>query len=114
MAAYVIVDSNVHDPQRMQAYAEKVRGTLASYGGKPLVSAPDPEVLEGDWQPQRVVILEFPDVEAAKAWYNSPEYQEILPIRLEAANDQLLLVPGLSPVAVRPLLDRGIVAGRRD
>jgi len=95
MAAYIIVDSNVHDPQRMQDYGAKVRDTLSAYGGKPLVSAPDPEVIEGDWSPKRVVVLEFPDIDAARAWYNSPEYQEILPIRLEAADDKLLLVPGL-------------------
>ena len=95
MAAYFIIDSNVHNPDRMKEYADKVRDTLAAHGGKPIVSAPDPEVIEGDWTPQRVVVLEFPDVEAARVWYNSPEYQEILPIRFEAANDKLLLVPGL-------------------
>ncbi len=95
MAAYIIVDSNVHDPERMKAYGDKVRDTLVAHGGKPLASAPGPEVIEGDWSPQRVVILEFPDADAARAWYNSPEYQEILPIRLEAADDKLLLVPGL-------------------
>lgn len=95
MAAYIIVDSNVHDPARMKDYGDKVRDTLTAFGGKPIVSAPDPEVIEGDWTPQRVVVLEFPDVEAARAWYASPEYQEILPIRFEAANDRLLLVPGL-------------------
>ena len=95
MAAYIIVDSNVHNPDRMKDYADKVRDTITAYGGRPIVSAPDPEVIEGDWTPLRIVVLEFPDVETAKAWYNSPEYQEILPIRFEAANDKLLLVPGL-------------------
>lgn len=95
MAAYVIVDSNVHDPEGIKGYAAKVRDTLARHGGKVIASAPDPEVLEGDWSPQRIVMAEFPDVDSARAWYNSPEYQEILPIRLAAANDAMLIVPGL-------------------
>jgi len=95
MAAYIIVDSNVHNPDRMKDYADKVRATIQAYGGKPIVSAPNPEVIEGDWSPQRIVVLEFPDAAAARAWYDSPEYQEILPIRLEAANDKLLLIEGL-------------------
>jgi uncharacterized protein (DUF1330 family) len=94
MAAYIIVDSNVHNPDRMKDYADKVRGTLAAYGGKPIVSAPDPEVIEGAWAPQRVVGWSSP-TSRPRAWYDSPEYQEILPIRFEAANDKLLLVPGL-------------------
>ena len=95
MAAYIIVDSNVHNPDRMKEYATQVPATLAPFGGKAIVSAPDPEIIEGDWSPQRLVVLEFPDADAARAWYNSPEYQEILPIRFEAANDKLLLVEGL-------------------
>ena len=95
MAAYIIVDSNVHNPDRMKDYADKVRGTMAAFGGKPIVSAPNPEVIEGEWSPQRIVVLEFPDAATARAWYDSPEYQEILQIRFEAANDRLLLVEGL-------------------
>ena len=95
MAAYVIVDSNVHDPEGIKGYAAKVLDTLAPYGGKLIASAPDPEVIEGDWTPQRIVIGEFPDVDSARAWYNSPEYQQIVPIRLAAANDAMLIVPGL-------------------
>ena len=95
MAAYIIVDSNVHNPDRMKDYADKVRGTMAAFGGKPIVSAPNPEVIEGEWSPQRIVVLEFPDAATARALYDSPEYQEILQIRFEAANDRLLLVEGL-------------------
>jgi uncharacterized protein (DUF1330 family) len=95
MAAYVIVDSNVHDPERIKAYGAKVGATIKAHGAKPLVNGGAIEVLEGDWNPTRLVMLEFADADAARAWYNSPEYQEILPIRLEAANDKLLLVEGL-------------------
>ncbi|NKB49121.1 MAG: DUF1330 domain-containing protein [Alphaproteobacteria bacterium] len=95
MVAYVIIDSDVHDPERMKAYGAKVRDTLQAHGGKPVIASSPIEVLEGDWNPARIVMLEFADADAARAWYNSPEYQEILPIRLEAANDKLLIVEGV-------------------
>ena len=95
MAAYVLVESNVTDPERMKAYGAKVGGTVKAHGGKPIIAGGAIDVLEGDWSPSRIVMLEFPDAETARAWYNSPEYQEILPIRLEAANDKLLIVEGV-------------------
>jgi uncharacterized protein (DUF1330 family) len=95
MAAYVIVDSSVHNPDHMKAYGAKVGETLKAHGGRPIVAGNAIDVLEGDWNPSRLIILEFADADAARAWYNSPEYQEILPIRLEAANDKLLIVEGV-------------------
>ena len=95
MAAYVIVDSKVSDPERIKEYGAKVRATIAAHGGKPIVAGGAIDVLEGDWTPSRLVILEFADADAARAWYNSPEYQEILPIRLEAADDNFLIVEGV-------------------
>lgn len=94
MPAYIVVDANVHDPEAFKAYAEKVGATLKAHGGKPIANNA-PETLEGDWAPQRVVILEFADEAAAKGWYNSPEYQEIIPLRQRAANDSLIIMPGL-------------------
>jgi uncharacterized protein (DUF1330 family) len=52
-------------------------------------------VKEGDWSPSRIVMLEFADVEAAQTWYNSPEYQAILPIRLACADDNFLILDGI-------------------
>ena len=95
MAAYVIADSKVHDPEGMKAYGAKVGETLKKYGGKVLVAGPPADVKEGDWHPSRMVVLEFADVEAAQTWYNSPEYQEILPARLAAADDNFLIVAGV-------------------
>ncbi|MFT5182780.1 MAG: hypothetical protein ACI8S3_002673 [Alphaproteobacteria bacterium] len=95
MAAYVIVDSSVHDPDRIKAYGAKVGETLKGHGARPIVAGNAIEVLEGDWNPSRLIVLEFADADAARAWYNSPEYQEILPIRLEAANDKMLIVEGV-------------------
>jgi len=94
MSAYIVVDANVHDPEAFKAYAERVGATLKAHGGKPIANN-SPASLEGDWCPKRMVILEFADEEAAKGWYNSPEYQEIIPLRQVAATDSLVLVPGL-------------------
>ena len=95
MAAYVIVDSKVHDPERIKAYGAKVGDTVKAHGGKPIINGSAIDVMEGDWTPGRLVVLEFADADAARAWYNSPEYQEILPIRLEAADDNFLIVEGV-------------------
>ena len=95
MAAYVLVESNVTDPERIKAYGAKVGATIKAHGGRPVIAGGAIDVLEGDWNPSRLVMLEFADADTARAWYNSPEYQEILPIRLEAADDKLLIVEGV-------------------
>lgn len=94
MPAYLIIDSTVHDTALMKGYVDKVGATLTPFGGKRLISTDQIDVIEGDWAPQRIVVLEFPDADACRRWYVSPEYQEILPIRFEAADDNLLLVEG--------------------
>ncbi|MBT5571912.1 MAG: DUF1330 domain-containing protein [Alphaproteobacteria bacterium] len=95
MAAYVIADSKVHDPETMKNYGSKVGETLKKYGGRPIVAGGAIDVKEGNWTPTRVIVLEFESVEAAQTWYNSPEYQEILPIRLSAADDNFIIVDGV-------------------
>jgi uncharacterized protein (DUF1330 family) len=95
MPAYVIADSKVHDPETIKGYGAKVGETLKKYGGKVLVAGPPADVKEGDWSPSRIVMLEFADVEAAQTWYNSPEYQAILPIRLACADDNFLIFDGI-------------------
>jgi uncharacterized protein (DUF1330 family) len=82
MAGYVIVDVEVHNPEGYKTYTDQVPATVAQYGGRFAVRGGDYETREGHWQPKRIVVLEFPTFEAAKAWYDSPEYQAILPIRL--------------------------------
>jgi uncharacterized protein (DUF1330 family) len=79
----------------MKPYAEKVRATIAAHGGRPIVNGSAITVMEGDWAPTRMVVLQFDSVETATAWYNSPEYQEILPYRLDNTDDRLLIVEGL-------------------
>lgn len=92
MAAYVIADVEVLDREAIKEYQKRVPETLAPFGGRFLVRGGACETLEGDWQPQRVVVIEFPDADSAKAWYNSPAYQEMLPIRWRHSRARFLFI----------------------
>jgi uncharacterized protein (DUF1330 family) len=94
MAAYIIADVEVTDPETYAEYRKVVPPTLEQYGGRFVVRGGAPETLEGDWQPGRVVVLEFDDVAAAKRWYDSPEYSEIKAIRQRASRGTLIVVEG--------------------
>ncbi len=95
MAAYFIVDVDVKNPQAYEGYKQAAAASIAQYGGRYLVRGGKHEVLEGEWKPTRLVVLEFPTVEAAKLWYTSPEYEKVKPIRLQHAGCDLVLVEGL-------------------
>ena len=96
MAAYLIVDQlEVTDPETLKEYGAGVGATIARYGGKPLVRGGDFEVLEGDYQPRRLVVLEFADMATLKAWYDSPEYAEIKALRHSASRGNMVAVEGL-------------------
>ena len=74
--AYLIVDAKSTDPQAMQRYRDLAQVAVANYGGRYLVRGAPYEVLEGsDWRPQRLVVVEFPSMEKAKGFYESPEYR---------------------------------------
>jgi len=95
MAAYLIVEVEVIDPELYGRYKERVPATLAAYGGKFLVRGGAVETLEGDWSPARVVVVEFESVEKAKQWWNSAEYEEPKRMRQEGARTRMILVEGL-------------------
>ena len=95
MAAYFIVDVDVKNPQAYEAYKQVAAASIAQYGGRYLVRGGKHEVLEGTWRPTRLVVLEFPTVEAAKRWYTSVEYRKAKPIRLQHAEGHLVLVEGV-------------------
>ncbi len=95
MAAYIVVDIIVHDPVRYADYKAVVPPIIAQYGGRYLTRGGAVEVMEGDWQPSRLVILEFADSEAAKAFLNSPEYAEARALRQATTKSQLLIVQGV-------------------
>lgn len=95
MAAYFIVDVKVEDPTTYEEYRKRVNATLELYGGKFLARGGAVETIEGDWQPQRLVILEFPDTEQFKRWYYSPEYSEIKQIRFRASTAKAVVIQGV-------------------
>ena len=95
MAAYVIVEVNVTDPPLFGEYAKGVPATIAAYGGRYIVRGGAVEPKEGGWMPKRVVLLEFPSMEQARKWYDSPEYKPLLAMRLKAADAKLIFVQGI-------------------
>jgi uncharacterized protein (DUF1330 family) len=94
MAAYVIVDIDIHDAALFDQYRKMVPATIEKYGGKFLVRGGTFEKLEGNWQPTRLVLLEFPSLEQAKRWYDSEDYREPKAIRLKASKANLIVVEG--------------------
>ena len=95
MAAYVMAQLNVHDADGFQRYREKVTAIIERYGGKYLVRGGDITQLEETGPAARVVIIEFPDRASALAWYQSPDYQAILPLRLNAATGPAAIIDGV-------------------
>ena len=94
MAAYLIADVEVTDPDTYEIYKKDLPATLAEFGGRYVVRGGAVEVLEGEWTPQRLVIIEFPDMARLKAWYESPAYRPLIAIRQRAARARLLAVEG--------------------
>ena len=95
MAAYVIVDLDVKDHAALEGYRRAVPATLEKYGGRFLVRGGASEVLEGDWRPKRVVLLEFPSMDALKRWYHSEEYKPLITLRQEHSTGDLVAVEGV-------------------
>jgi uncharacterized protein (DUF1330 family) len=81
----------------MDAYVATAMSTMMKGGGTVLVADDSPELLEGQWHGNRTVILGFESVEAARAWYRSPEYQAVIPIRQDAADANVVIVAGFEP-----------------
>lgn len=94
MPAYLMADVQVQDQESYQAYGAQVPATLEPYGGRFLVRGGASEVIEGEFQPSRLVVIEFPDMETLTAWYNSDAYQGIVGIRWEAATASVIAVEG--------------------
>lgn len=94
MACYVIAHITVNNPDAYSGYTAETPGTVAQYGGRFVVRGGASTTMEGEMPGQRTVVIEFPDRAAAEGWYNSPEYQKILPIRLANATGALIIVDG--------------------
>jgi uncharacterized protein (DUF1330 family) len=95
MAVYFVVDVTIHDPQSYAKYSSQVGPMVARYGGSFLVRGGATETVEGDWQPRRLVIIEFADTAHFRAWYDSPEYAEVRAIRFNASTARAALAQGV-------------------
>ena len=95
MAAYVIVDIQVTDPVGYEEYKKLAPPIVAAFGGKYLARGGKTETLEGNWLPNRLVILEFESAERAKAWLNSPEYRAARQLRHQTTQTNMVVIEGV-------------------
>lgn len=97
MSAYVVVQISIHDPEMYEAYKALAAASVEAHGGRYLARGGATQTLEGSWSPSRLVILQFPSVQAARAWWSSADYAEARRIRQASADTEMLLVDGLEP-----------------
>jgi len=95
MPAYYIGEHIVTNPTVFNDYLAKAVPMIERFGGRYLTKPGTHEILEGDWKPNRVVIVEFPDIASIKAWYRAPEYQPLIAMRQGAATDVMIAIEGL-------------------
>ncbi len=94
MAGYVVVQVSIHDPEGFAVYAGMVPPTLEKFGGRYLVRGGNWVNVEGEWNPERLVIIEFDSVEQAKNWWASDEYAPAKQLREQTTTSKLLIVEG--------------------
>lgn len=102
MPAYIVVDIDIHDAKRYERYRQMAPPSIALYGGRYLARGGETSVFEGDWTPKRFVILEFPSVERARAWWSSPEYAEAKALRQSCATTRMVVTEGAPPGVTPP------------
>lgn len=96
MAVYVVSRLSIQDAQSMQRYVDQVVPVVQAFGGKYLVRGSKVRALEGRWESDRMVVLEFPDEEGAMKWYHSPEYRPLRDLRQSSAQAVILLADGVA------------------
>ena len=101
MPAYVIVDIDIHSPETYEEYKRVAPPSISAYGGRYLIRGGEVQILEGEWKPKRCVVLEFPSVEQAKAWWNSKEYAPAKALRQSCSETQMVVVEGAAVPASR-------------
>lgn len=94
MPAYVIVEVSIHNPVEYEDYKKLTPLSLKPFDGKFIVRGGQAETLEGDWNPERIVVVEFPNVEKAKAWWNSEGYAPAKALRQRTSTTKMIVVPG--------------------
>ncbi|TJV38339.1 MAG: DUF1330 domain-containing protein [Mesorhizobium sp.] len=97
MAAYLIADVDITDAAVFEEYRRDVPATEARYGGRYIARGGATKVLEGDWEPHRLVIVEFPNMASLMGWYDSPEYGRLKAIRERSARTRIIALEGMIP-----------------
>ena len=95
MAAYIVVQVDVQDPDRYADYRNMVQPTLEPFGGRFLVRGGRVENLEGSWDPSRFVVIEFDTMDLARAWWSSDEYAPAKQLRQQTAHTEMIVVEGV-------------------
>jgi uncharacterized protein (DUF1330 family) len=95
MAAYLIVDLEVSDPEKIAEYRRGAGPTVVEHGGRLLVGNGAREVLEGSWTPKELIIIEFPSMQELRNWYNSDQYRPLIDVRKAAARGNLVAIEGV-------------------
>jgi uncharacterized protein (DUF1330 family) len=95
VTAYLIVDNEITDPKAYDEYRRQVMPLVERFGGRFRVRGGAISPLEGDWKPRRLVIIEFPSMDALQAWYRSPEYAPMLSLRQTASRGSVVAVEGV-------------------
>lgn len=96
MVAYLIVDLDVHDEASFDAYRKSVPALIAKHGGHYIVRGGAFEIIEGTWQPHRLVLFQFPDRAAIRALFADPEYAELMALRKRTAISVVIAVDGVA------------------
>ena len=99
MAAFLVSDVSIRDADAFQTYRTRAADSIARHGGRYLVRGGDVDPLEGTWSPRTIIVVEFPSMEQAHAWYRSPEYASALDVRDKALSRNLILVDGITASA---------------
>jgi uncharacterized protein (DUF1330 family) len=95
MPAYIVVEIDVHNPTEYEDYKKLTPGSLVNFQGKFIVRGGNTETLEGDWSPKRFVMIEFPTLELAKAWWASEEYAPAKALRQRTSSSKMIVVEGI-------------------
>jgi uncharacterized protein (DUF1330 family) len=95
MPAYVIVEVSIHDHKDYEGYKKLTPAAISAFDGRFVVRGGEVTSLEGDWKPERIVVLEFPSVERANEWWHSELYSEAKVIRQRAAETKMIIVEGI-------------------
>ena len=110
MPTYVVGDIHITDPAAYEAHVPRALATIARFGGRVIAGGGKIDLLEGDPIPERIFIIEFPNADAARRWYQSEDYQEALKVRLSASHGRVFLIEGNEISSTVPVA--GLDAGK--